>query len=563
MTFGDTNSIAIELPINVLSAHSSHKVELAVKVPATATPYEKTDVRVSLLLTPPDKSAPCPIQVYDFPIQVSNTFRHNPEANVLLVTNFETTSEEMDMWNHLVRTRFGLKLDVWNVSVNGHLELLAGSRTGERQSLFQLYKGKTIIMLGNQFPYFDRGQRTAVNLIDPMDFSPATLNGTSIFVSGIDQKNPLQLSRLLCTPSYSLSVEFNTIKQLVEAVRVERHEKNFYNTQFVCLPAKKGANTGRCSSKANRAASELLRQLPNSRFLISWTIAEECENPVVGAGRIEVRPCTPYANSKFILTKPVPPSRAEEMNEFAILLALPFGNKLDMLWSEFAQPGRKKAPVNVLEVVKAEMITELARLVHAQPPWPDTIERPAILSHIPRVYEFFQHEPSRAFAEGSLSQVMEVLGDIRLLADCCPGSAPRKVTVATRRKNLWAELLQQIDLFIDLHFSHTGTKAAKAQYLKYVTDEHTKTMNETPMGKKSKLVQRVLAKVPINVGQDFSDSSVGVVDFEMMGNIVGSQTDAVDWKKKDVAVSTQLDEDLTHAKEQVEHDITRLPGYQA
>jgi hypothetical protein len=179
------------------------------------------------------------------------------------------------------------------------------------------------------------------------------------------------------------------------------------------------------------------------------------------------------------------------------------------------------------------------------------------------VYEFFQHEPSRAFAEGSLSQVMEVLGDIRLLADCCPGSAPRKVTVATRRKNLWAELLQQIDLFIDLHFSHTGTKAAKAQYLKYVTDEHTKTMNEAPMGKKSKLVQRVLAKVPINVGQDFSDSSVGVVDFEMMGNIVGSQTDAVDWKKKDVAASTQLDEDLTHAKEQVEHDITRLPGYQA
>lgn len=456
-------------------------------------------------------------------------------------------------------------MDVWNVSVNGHLELLAGSRDAERQTLWQLYQCKIIIMLGNEFPYFNRGQRTAMNLIDPKDSSPAIFSGTSIFVSGmsIDQKNPLNLTRLLCTPSYALSVEFNTIKQLVEAIRVERHEKNFYTTQFVCLPAKKGDNVGRCASKANRAASELLRQLPNYRFMISWTTAEQCDKPVSGAGRVEVRPCVPYADSEFILTKPER-SRKEEMNEFAILLALPFKSKLDMLWREFAQEGRAKAnPPNVLEVVKAEMIRELARLVHAQPPWPDTIERPAILSHIPRVHEFFQYEPGRAFSEKSLAPVLELLGDIRLLADCCPGSAPRTVTVATRRKNLWSEVNQQIGVFIDLHFSHIGTKVARAQYLKYVADETAKTMNDTPVGRKSKLVQRVLGKVPVNVGQDFGDTSVGVVDFELMGNIVGSQTDAAGWKQGAFVAATQLDEDLTHAKEQVEHDITRLPGYRA
>ena len=71
-----------------------------------------------------------------------------------------------------------------------------------------------------------------MTLIDPNDFSPATLNGTSIFLSvmSVDQKNPLHLTRLLSAPSYSLFVEFNTIKQRVEAVRLERHEKNFYNT---------------------------------------------------------------------------------------------------------------------------------------------------------------------------------------------------------------------------------------------------------------------------------------------------------------------------------------------
>jgi hypothetical protein len=563
LTFGDAKSTSLEIPISVLPAGGNIKVELPVKVPLTARPYKKTDVKVSLLLTPPDRSAPCPIQVYDLPLQVSNTYSHNPEAKVLLVTNFETTSDEMDMWNYLICNRFGSKMDVWNVSVNGHLELLAGSRAAERQTLWQLYKGKMVIMLGNQFPYFDRGQRTVMNLIDPKDFSLAVFGGTSIFASGmsVDQKNPLNLTRLLCTPSYSLSVEFNTIKQLVEAVRVERHEKNFYTTQFVCLPAEKGDNVARCASKANRAASELLRHLPNYRFMISWTTAEQCDKPVTGAGRVEVRPCVPYADSKFILTKPER-SRKEEMNEFAILLALPFKTKLDMLWKEFSQERKAKAnPPNVLEVIKAEMIRELARLVHAEPPWPDTIERPAILSHIPRVHEFFQHEPGLAFSENSLTPVLELLGDFRLLVDCCPGSAPRKVTVATRRKNLWSEVIQQIDLFIGLHFSHVGLKVAKAQYLKYVADETAKTMNDTPMGKKSKLVHRVLGKVPVNVGQDFVDTSVGVVDFELMGNIVGSQTDSAARKQSDFAAATQLDEDLAHAREQVEHDITRLPGY--
>src|SRR5205814_10661148 len=76
--------------------------------------------------------------------------------------------------------------------------LLAGSRAAERQTLWQMYKGKTIIMLGNQFPYFDRGQRTAMNLIDPKDSSPAVFGGTSIFVSGmsVDQRSEEHTSEL-------------------------------------------------------------------------------------------------------------------------------------------------------------------------------------------------------------------------------------------------------------------------------------------------------------------------------------------------------------------------------
>lgn len=229
---------------------------MVVKVPLKATPYMKTEV---LQLTPPDKSEPCAIQIYDLPIQVSNIFRHDPEAKVLLVTNFETLADDVETWCQLICNRFGMKMDVWNVSVNGHLELLGGQRTAERQSLFQLYKGKTIIMLGNSFPCFDRGQRTVMNLTDPKEFATATFGGTSIFISAmdVDQDQPIHLTRLLPSSTYPLSREFTTVKELVSAVLIERRDKNFYNTQFICLPTRRGDNAQRCASKANRAAREL------------------------------------------------------------------------------------------------------------------------------------------------------------------------------------------------------------------------------------------------------------------------------------------------------------------
>ena len=45
-------------------------------------------------------------------------------------------------------------MDIWNVVLNGHLGLISGD------SVFNMYRGKTIIMLGNLFEYFDKGRLT-------------------------------------------------------------------------------------------------------------------------------------------------------------------------------------------------------------------------------------------------------------------------------------------------------------------------------------------------------------------------------------------------------------------
>jgi hypothetical protein len=116
-------------------------------------------------------------------------------------------------------------------------------------------------------------------------------------------------------------------------------------------------------------------------------------------------------------------------------------------------------------------------------------------------------------------------------------------------------------MFIQSHFGHLGKKIASGQYIKYVTEEIARTKFDSPGSRKDNIVKRVTAKVPIYVGMDFSNATTGVVDVELMGNIVTNQTEVAAWKQLDWSSSTALKEDLAHAKKEVEADMSRLPGY--
>jgi hypothetical protein len=254
------------------------------------------------------------------------------------------------------------------------------------------------------------------------------------------------------------------------------------------------------------------------------------------------------------------------MNEIAILLSLPFATKLTMLWKEFNDDrasGKQPTPRGVAEIVVLDLVTELARLVNPSPPWPDTVQKADILTYLPRLEAFLKHDSDRPFSQTCLDQVVQIVGDLTLLANCCPGSMPRQVTFSTRRKNIWTELVERIGLFLQLHFGHLGKKVASAPYTKYVTEQVARTKLDSPASRKDNIIKRVTDKVPIYIGMDFGNATTGLVDLAIMGNIVINQTEVAAWKQLDFSSSTQLKEDLTHAKEEVEADMSRLPGYTA
>ena len=51
-----------------------------------------------------------------------------------------------------------MSMDVYNVSLYGHM--------GLKDSILSKYFGRTVVLLGNNFAYFERGQRTVMDLID-------------------------------------------------------------------------------------------------------------------------------------------------------------------------------------------------------------------------------------------------------------------------------------------------------------------------------------------------------------------------------------------------------------
>ena len=480
---GVTLGNQLEIPTHHLERRRRAEIEMVVKILPTALPYQRTQARVALHFTPPDNSDPTSIQDYDLPIQISNAFRHDPEADVLLVTNFGTTAEEVEGWHSVVCDQLRLRMDIWNISLNGHLELLGGHHGMGRQSLFQLYKSKTIIMLNNSFQYFDVGERTVLDFIDSKDFAPASLEGTSLFVSGMEFEQTswaFQTFRLLHTSSHPVTRGFKTVKHLIKGILNALHDSGFFNTKFIYLPIRRGNDIARLTKKANQVAEELRRRAPNLRFSISWTTTKRFRSrSYVNAGQIEVLPQVPYDRSKFIITG-TNSARSSEVNKFGILMAIPFSKKLEMMWDRFGEVAEEYDPqTGLIDTIEYDMVSELRRFTNSDATWPDCIREQDIFTYLRRLDAFFCHDPNRPFSHSSIRRVTIMLGNLMLLADCCSGSWPLGLTFRTRRRSTCFQLSYRINSFLANHYEHLGNGVARASYTQYITEQTAQLKSES------------------------------------------------------------------------------------
>jgi hypothetical protein len=133
--------------IERLDPGESAELEIGVGVRDGAPAYKAITLRLSLELGGLDEPGHSrSIQLRDAVVRVAQSYRHDPAADLLLVVNHRTTSEELAAWQRLAGL-LGFTLNLWDLSLEKHLDLEAPVVAG--RSLIDHFAGGTIAVLDN------------------------------------------------------------------------------------------------------------------------------------------------------------------------------------------------------------------------------------------------------------------------------------------------------------------------------------------------------------------------------------------------------------------------------
>lgn len=143
--------------IDELGPGSTASFEGTLALDPGAPHYHSAKLWLSLELAPPgETTAPRPIQHRALEVRVARRYRRVEGCELLLVTNQHTTREQLDAWEALA-ARVGLPMAVWDVSLEGHLDL---SRTIGDGTLKDHLASGTVVVL-------DPPVKTAVGAVQP------------------------------------------------------------------------------------------------------------------------------------------------------------------------------------------------------------------------------------------------------------------------------------------------------------------------------------------------------------------------------------------------------------
>lgn len=157
-------------------------------------PYKKVKFIASLHLSDPcEKDRFNCIQQQPFEVQLAEGYRRDPQSDVLLVTNSNTTKDEIQAWRSLAQD-LGLKLSIWNTSLYKGISLAAeNSRT--QTKLLQDFQGKTLVFLNNTFMDDINQPHTSAGCLPPGElFTAAAEHGIKSYVIGNKFESEVQLS---------------------------------------------------------------------------------------------------------------------------------------------------------------------------------------------------------------------------------------------------------------------------------------------------------------------------------------------------------------------------------
>jgi hypothetical protein len=295
---------------------------------------------LELMLSDPITGKIRSVQKHQMHMQISGTYSLSPNPSYLLVVNSRTPNHAIHQIISLIRHRLHTHLDIFNLSLTTPYESPV-----TKENVLKSYVGKSVIIFGNSFPYFNQGNNDPWSLLDPWHTGLLTKGGTNILFAAVSNLEGLKLWAANATfPAHDFtagahSVNDETVDNLVTKLR--RTDSKDLTSDMVVhrLAVKKGmfgTVQSTVDSKANSAAKTLNKNLPLRRF-IAVPDVEVCNEPG-NMGGVIVCEGVPK-NSKMMASVGLFPKSApgthiiSDYDMYFIISCLPFAVKSRMFWN--------------------------------------------------------------------------------------------------------------------------------------------------------------------------------------------------------------------------------------
>ncbi|KAK4449879.1 hypothetical protein QBC34DRAFT_462541 [Podospora aff. communis PSN243] len=408
----------VVIEISRMEPGSAMTIEQDLRFDENVLEFTDEYLMLNLLLSDPSTGVRHSVVRHQMPIQISGLYSLSPNPSFLLVVNSKTPNHAIHQITNFVRHGLHTSLDIFNLSLIGWYK---SPVTGN--NVLRSYQGKSIIVFGNSFPFFDSGRRSPWDLFDPSLVGVLAQFRTSLLFAAVDAWASLEVfiakAVFPTVGATSASTSQKSTKKLVTDLKKGNMEALVTESMPAHrIPVKKGLFSSLNSTTeraARSAAKRLNRTMPMRRFKPGKE------------GGIIICEGAPKNSQIWAYAGPFTEGDNDDMGDFhmySIVSCIPFEVKTRMLWnmagkttedgaidctalysgleefccSSISSGTSAKVDAKVLSAlclsIQFTLTSEIYRFTSARPGFPDPIPSSKKLFHLPLTRHFLSAAPT-------------------------------------------------------------------------------------------------------------------------------------------------------------------------
>lgn len=316
-------------------------------IKSNAERYSKVGMKANLdmgrIHKPDEKRS---IQFEDIVINVATDYKKTPGSKVLMITNNDTTPEELDAWDDML-SEMGLQANIWDTDYQGFLDFQE-NLVRHNTKLADDFEQSSVVMLNND--YARNGAMTQADESIPKRRIPKTIqeSGIHFYLLGKDSAHYNERMGLyLLHSDEELFKEYDNIEKFKNAVRTDSLGKKL--GRVADIPITATAFGDYSAEEANSILQEksvaLMKHLrehyPHERYYIIYDenvkMTDDGIRNTFNLGRLQIYKSLPI-NQTGITALPISNSEVHseelifsEKNKRGFISSLPLNMKIDLL----------------------------------------------------------------------------------------------------------------------------------------------------------------------------------------------------------------------------------------